>query len=326
MSSRPQPPKKLSFQEAWESLHIFLVDDDLEDEIDRRVDEMLALSEKFITTKKDAVYELNIQDILDHGEEALEWMILETGLSVEKFLRIVSVLRKIKKIPYPLTPEDGEWSLKKLLCKMKEDHKVQTAILHLLMHGYHDEELAKYIPRYYLELLNLANTYPQSHENRRAKYKRSLIGTYSGRKGYYVERKIKQVIEKEGVAFEQGNSPLLKVNIDFAIPSLQNPRIVIMSSFQETTSSGQSTKARDMEKAYRDLKEMSTRDRQERVFVNFVDGGGWLARKNDFERMVKNCDYFVNFHHISLLEEIIRYYSYLLSDQKRTSKRKGRES
>jgi hypothetical protein len=44
---------------------------------------------------------------------------------------------------------------------------------------------------------------------------------------------------------------------------------------------------------------------EKRVFVNFVDGGGWLARKQDFQRLVKQCDYFINFQHLDLLEAIV---------------------
>ena len=42
------------------------------------------------------------------------------------------------------------------------------------------------------------------------------------------------------------------------------------------------------------------------MFVNFVDGGGWLARKRDFERLVDQCHYFVNLQHLDMLESIVR--------------------
>jgi hypothetical protein len=45
-----------------------------------------------------------------------------------------------------------------------------------------------------------------------------------------------------------------------------------------------------------------------RVFINFVDGGGWLARKRDFERLVENCDYFLNLYNLDMLEGILAQY------------------
>ena len=40
----PQQPRKLTFQEAWDSSTIFFVDEELEDEIDEKVSELLQLS------------------------------------------------------------------------------------------------------------------------------------------------------------------------------------------------------------------------------------------------------------------------------------------
>lgn len=57
--------------------------------------------------------------------------------------------------------------------------------------------------------------------------------------------------------------------------------------------------------AYVKVIENNSRNRENRVFVNFIDGGGWLARKRDFERLVSQCHYFVNFQHMDMLESII---------------------
>jgi len=39
--------------------------------------------------------------------------------------------------------------------------------------------------------------------------------------------------------------------------------------------------------------------------VNFIDGGGWLARKRDMERLVDDCHYFVNLQNLDMLEAIV---------------------
>jgi len=98
---------------------------------------------------------------------------------------------------------------------------------------------------------------------------------------------------------------MIETDIDFAVPSLEDPWVIIMSSFQETTSSGQTTKARDMFSAYERVLRNNSRYDEKRFFVNFVDGGGWLARKRDFQRLVKQCDYFINFNHLDMLEAIV---------------------
>lgn len=57
--------------------------------------------------------------------------------------------------------------------------------------------------------------------------------------------------------------------------------------------------------AYERLRRSNIRYGEKRVFINFVDGGGWLARKRDFERLVENCDYFLNLYHLDMLEGIL---------------------
>ncbi|MGA9348011.1 MAG: hypothetical protein WBW48_04310 [Anaerolineae bacterium] len=44
---------------------------------------------------------------------------------------------------------------------------------------------------------------------------------------------------------------------------------------------------------------------QLRAFVNFADGGGWLARKRDLERLVEHCHYFINLQHLDMLKAIV---------------------
>lgn len=191
---------------------------------------------------------------------------------------------------------------------MVADQQFVEILAHLLMDGKRDEELSRYIPRNH-ETLNLRDLAQDTSEGRRMRYKRLFVGTYSGRKGYKVESLIEQELsrlkEKYDINFEKGRSRFIETDIDFAIPSLESPWIILMSSFQETTSSGQSTKARDMLSAYERLTRSNVRYGEKRIFINFVDGGGWLARKRDFERLVENCHYYLNLHHLAMLEDIL---------------------
>jgi hypothetical protein len=57
--------------------------------------------------------------------------------------------------------------------------------------------------------------------------------------------------------------------------------------------------------AYERVRRANNRYGENRAFVNFVDGGGWLARKRDLERLVENCHYFVNFQYLDMLEAIV---------------------
>ncbi|MCS7259731.1 MAG: hypothetical protein NZ765_02980 [Anaerolineae bacterium] len=120
-----------------------------------------------------------------------------------------------------------------------------------------------------------------------------------------IRQQLEHIQATHSIGYASGRSPLIETDIDFAIPSVHDPWVIIMSSFQETASSGQSTKARDMLTAYERVNRHNSRYRENRVFVNFVDGGGWLARKQDFERLVESCHYFLNLAHLDMLEAIV---------------------
>lgn len=230
----------------------------------------------------------------------------DIGLSEEKFLRIVSLLRKVGRVPGGF---DREWNLAGIKQRLTSDQGFLETIATLLWDGKRDDELSKFIPRYYLHRLNYRQIGLMPQSLREIKYKDALIGAYGARKGHRVEEMIGNYLErvrsKYGVGYERGRSRLINVDMDFAIPSLQDPWVIIMSSFQETTSSGQTTKARDMLSAYTRINESNSRFGENRAFVNFVDGGGWLARRRDFERLVDQCHYFINLHYLTMLEEII---------------------
>jgi hypothetical protein len=171
------------------------------------------------------------------------------------------------------------------------------------------EKSGAFLENLILEKLNYREigTIPQAL--REIRYKESTIGTYGALKGHKVEAKIREQLERihsiHRISYEKGRSRFINVDIDFAIPTLNDPWVIVMSSFQETTSSGQTTKVRDMLAAYTRINESNSRFGENRAFINFVDGGGWLARKRDMERLVSQCHYFVNLQTIGLLEEII---------------------
>lgn len=296
-------PVKLTFDEAWNSITIFFVDSKLEDEIEQEVNDLLKLAEQYDLKGTGHLSITSLKDLICTQQRGLEIVLREVELSEEKFLRIVSLLRQIGRVNAPL---DQEWTLKKVTQRLRSDEQFADTIASLFLRGAKDEELQSLIPRYYLETLNLPDILASSSAARKARYKRSLIGTYSGRKGYRVEGLIREKLLSLNVPFEQGPSRFVNVNIDFAIPSLDDPWVIMMCSFQETTSSGQSTKARDMEEMYQQLSRSNSRHKEQRAFVNFADGGGWLARKADYRRLVENCHYFVNLKHLDLLKPIVQ--------------------
>lgn len=298
--------EKLSFQEAWSSATFFYVNDVLEDEIDDEVQELLTKSLDPSISDREEITPEHVFNFLREDPSRLESLLKDINLSKEKFLRIVSMLRQIGRIHGGF---DSEWTINKIQKNISEDDNFLTILANLLVDGKRDPELESLIPRFYLESLNFREYGSVPLGFRISRYKKALSGSYGGKKGYYVENEIKKIlleIQYEfGVKFEQGRSRFINVDIDFAVPSLDDPWVIIMSTFQETTSSGQTVKARDMLSAYQTILQSNSRNNEQRVFVNFVDGGGWLARKRDYERLVNQCHYFVNLQNVYLIRDIV---------------------
>ncbi len=297
--------RKLSFQEVWDTLTVFFVDKDLEQDMDQEIERLLRQAQQYGAENLSSPEVL--ATLLQRDEGALGFVLREIDLSEEKFLRIISLLRKIGTIAGGL---DKEWTMNQIARRIRQDREFALLIARLFLEGARDPALASVIPRYYLETLNFGGIASIPDTVRRARYKHSLIGTYSGRKGYKVEglvqRKLESIQCYYGVGYQKGRSRFVETDIDFAIPTLDDPWVIIMCSFQETTSSGQPTKARDMLEAYDRIRHSNTRHKENRVFVNFVDGGGWLARRRDLERLVENCHYILNLHYLDMLESIVR--------------------
>lgn len=300
------PARKLTFQEVWESATVFFVDNNLENEIDQKIDDLLELANHPLMSQPTGPTVEQLVPFLQENINRLDVILRDVGLSDEKFMRIISLLRRLGLISGGF---ESEWSNTKIKRLMQQNPEFLYQIVQLLFNGKNNSAFQPHIPRFYLEKLNYQEIGSFSPAARKERYKDASIGTYGGRKGYYVEKKIAQKLQtiqqNYGITYEQGNSRFIDVNIDFAIPSLDDPWVIIMSSFQETTSSGQTNKARNMREAFERINQSNSRHRENRAFVNFVDGGGWLARRQDLERLVEDCHYFLNLNYLDMLEEIV---------------------
>jgi len=98
-----------------------------------------------------------------------------------------------------------------------------------------------------------------------------------------------------GIHHEHGQVTLLGKEVDHAIPSLIDPYIMIMVSYMETTSSGQTARANEQQTMYQKVIGDNIRfPSRKRIFINIIDGAGWLARRSDLKKMHAGCDYCLN--------------------------------
>jgi hypothetical protein len=298
--------RKLGFEEAIDTCVAFYNNESLEERFDafiqERLDEIVRYQPPEFTR---ALTPENVADFLKNEPRGLLRILGQLRLSEEKFKRIITLLRKLNHT------FDREWSIKQIEQRIATDNKFALKIAELLTSGYRDPLLIKHLPKFYRERLNLSHIAEPGVNLERLKIelKDKYIGTYSNWKGDIVEGLIKAKLEaietRYGLPFSAGTIKLVNVTVDWVIPSLADPYVIIMSTYQETTSSGQSTKARDMLQCYQAITQRNAQFLENRAFVNFVDGGGWLARQKDFNRLVAGCHYFLNIANLDMLESIV---------------------
>jgi len=102
---------------------------------------------------------------------------------------------------------------------------------------------------------------------------------------------------------------LVGKEVDHVLPSFDDPYIMVMVSYMETTSSGQTTRANEQQSMYQKIIGENVRySPNERIFVNVVDGVGWLARRSDLRKMYTGCHYCLNMKTLDQLEPLVCRY------------------
>jgi len=81
-----------------------------------------------------------------------------------------------------------------------------------------------------------------------------------------------------------------------------------MTAYNETTSSSQTQRANEHREMFLVVQNDNLRYGRKRVFVNFIDGAGWLARRSDLRKLYDGCDYIINLKTLDRLPAIICKY------------------
>ena len=296
------PIQKISWDEVIKSSTVFY---------NNKVFE--ARFEQFLQEKIKDIKSANIGARIPTKEDIVEFIIQQPdplkriigilGLPQEKFLRIVSALRRLHNDFGP------EWSMEKVTKLVKSDphSDLSDEIIEAFLNGYSDPKLEDAFPDYYRDRLHLLTLNEfQDEETLRAQLKNQYAPNYSDMKGEFIENLIRQQVLEAGTLYEAGRFSYCDVTADIIIPSRENPCIIIMSSYQETTASNQTTKARDMLACYQNIVRHNVNKNKHIIFINFADGGGWLARRSDLRKLYEGCHYFLNIEYLPHLKTIIQ--------------------
>lgn len=213
--------------------------------------------------------------LADNTQEKLKVLVRLQGGSLEKLKRIFPVLFKGAS-----------------LLRMDRDKDLRRKVCTFLLFP----EKSPDIPRYVQDLFRLPEDWKSLMQDRKfvtAIASISLGSQYAVAMGKTLEKAIAEVILDAGYKYEQGHVKLVDgKEVDLAIPSIENPEVLIMSSYSLTTASGQSSRANEQTRMYDDVQSYNRRKTTGKKvkLVNVIDGGGWIARRNDLRQILKNSD------------------------------------
>ena len=198
-----------------------------------------------------------------------------TNLSQEKFLRILTAQR------FAEADFGKEWGAKKVSLMVQRDDAFAERIARLFLEGKNNQELAAQIADFYLDQLSLPADWAQVIRDQHVVgniVRKKLAGEYTDKKGEHVEGLIRDRLDalhaRYGLDYARGQVAFLGKEVDHALPSLEQPYVLIMTTYMETTSSNQTTRANEQQTMYQKIVGENIRYGLKRVFVNVVDGAG----------------------------------------------------
>ena len=305
MQHKPKP--KPTFNEFVETCTPLLKIPELEEKMRERVRKIV---KELLDFKPNQDPAKNLKQFIQKDENFLGVLLALTNLSQEKFLRILTAQRFAAKDYKP------EWGVKRVYKKIQKDNEFAETVARLFLEGRTSKLLAEQVADFYLDQLSLPNNWSDVIRDENVVgnvVRKKLAGEYTDQKGEYIEGLIKtflnQLSEKYGITYAHGQVKLVGKEIDHAIPSCEDAYVMVMVSYMETTSSGQTARANEQLAMYQKIVGENVRYTQsERVFINIIDGAGWLARRSDLKKMFTGCNFCLNIKTIDQLEPIIIKY------------------
>lgn len=305
-----QKPKAMTVEEFIRSATMFYLNSDLEKEFevlaDADIKELQSIPPSIATMD-------GLRNYVCSNKKALHNLTSLLNISEERFKRIITMSRVQKKhMP------TGEWSLSKIQKEMIEHPEFMNEVCELFLQGKTLDKYRNLIPTFYRENFQItASTVGRisNPDDIRRLVKRGLEGKYSNRIGdsffKAVQGNIVKICNETGLtSVIKGNVQLVGRSIGIAVPSETSPRILIDITCLITTSSSQSDYAKVAEATAAKVRELNSgkTTKQKLVYINVVDGAGWVSRRADLEKLHRYSDYLLNLRSLDIIRDIINYY------------------
>lgn len=308
--------EKLSFED-WKNSMSFMVDDDFDNTFLGTIIPLTKLINNSCTSFSNTVGLTEFLTTNTHEITALKRLkafISLIGLSEERLKRVVSLVR------FKFFREEfrSEWNIRQISRAIISRQEFRTLLIDFFINA-RNSRIGREIPLYYMRNFKLntpdfIDDLSQFNYVERILNDNEIQGRYSNQVGEYVEKKLiekhlehyKNTVNDNLIYDTQKEFPLLAKNLDFIIPSLGAPKILIESVYNITTGSGQSKRADQLVELYGILMRHNANNRHNKIImVNYVDGLGWVGRQNDLHRIYDASDFVLNQSNMHLLSGIL---------------------
>ena len=291
------------FSDFVDSMTSFYIDESFEDKMEHE-QKIRQRETRKIYKRIEAIstYE-GLKSYIAEEKDSLHNLTSLLGFSEENFRRVVSMIRRNHGQKFV-----SEWSINETRTKMLSDEFYMKEICGLLLG---ERDYSNDIPRFVLDQLLIDTKKLKAFSSPKVlpeMIKNSFKGTYSTQVGREVENLVEEMLQKHIGNRYVCRKKIFDRNIDFVIPNLQKPQILIEVSYMVTTGSGQSTKRETMINVAKEVINRNMHDNDKMIFINIIDGAGWIARQKDLERIYSASDYVLNLNTLSNLGDILDFY------------------
>ena len=291
-------PPKLQLEELTSRMSVFLEFPEVEERIEAEVNETVEtiLLSKVTIGGRSSIDVLT--DYLSSGgsdEDRLKLIVGLTGGSLERLKRVYKII----------CPSEN-WS------SIRRDKETIRKVAGFLLNPMDESQVPLFIRRSFQLPANWSNLL-QDENYLCAVVRNSLQSKYAVNMGIAFEKRVLSEIEKYEVSHEKGQVNIVDhKEVDVAIPNTRKSRILIMCTYSLTTSSSQSSRANEQALMYNNVqlhnRGQSKRGKLDTIFVNFVDGGGWLDRFNDLRKLHIDCDYCFSYSDMAEFNRVLEYF------------------
>lgn len=276
-------PDKQKFEELVEATNHFLIFPEVENSIAQEVETRTRDQLMQAPKNGDSPYNILLKYLAvpnaNRAKERLRFLLSLTGGSFERFQRLY----------------EAEWPHKKAVDFWKDRETLPIIVRLLLGKSSIQTELPNFVKRFFIlpdDWLTRIQD-PILTSNLVAS---KMTSKYSVAVGNALEESFRRVVADITQHYAKGKVRIVEnKEVDIAIPNIQEPEIMVMCSYNLTTSSSQTSRAHEQERMYESLIRHNRLTRTNRgksaILVNILDGGGWLSRHKDHRRMYESCDY-----------------------------------